>query len=208
VWPPPFLGPRRHTITSRPDRSPGTYEAQRSPLASEPAPPQCGHAAEEVVWDRRRPDHPAAQDAGGVIVLILAIVLRDLRVVLIGPWVTAVPVAGLIVVAAIGRSELGPVTLMIGSICVGLAIDDALHLLSTYQRRRSLARAIVECWKPCVGSSLAAIVCFALFTISPFEPTRQFGLMMSLATFLGMLTNQILLPALLSARQNRRHVPF
>ena len=44
------------------------------------------------------------------------------------------------------------------------------------------------------GSSLAAASCFALFALSPFGPTAQFGTMMCIATLLAMLTNQLLLP--------------
>lgn len=58
-----------------------------------------------------------------------------------------------------------------------------------------MQRAMIECWRPCVGSSLAAAVCFALFTLSYFGPTAQFGTLMALATAFAMLANQLLLPA-------------
>lgn len=63
---------------------------------------------------------------------------------------------------------------------------------------------MIECWKPCVGSSLAATVCFALFTLSRFGPTAQFGLLMALATLFAMLTNQLLLQAAMSQTFARR----
>ena len=44
-----------------------------------------------------------------------------------------------------------------------------------------------------MGSSLAAVVCFALFTLSRFGPTAQFGLLMALATTFAMLANQFLI---------------
>jgi predicted RND superfamily exporter protein len=59
---------------------------------------------------------------------------------------------------------------------------------------------MIECWKPCVGSSLAAAACFSLFMLSPFQPMRQFGLLITLATCFAMLANQIVLPPLLATQ--------
>jgi predicted RND superfamily exporter protein len=132
-----------------------------------------------------------------LIALIIAIRVRWLRAVLIGTWVALLPVAALILIAVAARWELGPVTMMIGSITVGVAVDDVLHLLITFRRRGSHLKTIIECWKPCVGSSLATGICFALFTLSPFGPTHQLGLMMALATCFGMLANQLVLTAAL-----------
>jgi predicted RND superfamily exporter protein len=141
-------------------------------------------------------------------VLIGALVLtlfRTLRLAVLSAWITLVPVAMLVVLAVLCSWKLDPVSLVIGSITTGLTVDDTLHLLSTYRRRRSMQRAIIECWRPCVGSSLAAAVCFALFTLSRFGPTSQFGMLMALATLFAMLANQLLLPAVISQwRMSRR----
>jgi hypothetical protein len=131
----------------------------------------------------------------GALVLLL---FRRWRLALLAAWITLVPIGMLIVVAVLSLWRLDPITLVIGSITTGVVVDDMLHLLSTYQRRRSMRRAMIECWKPCVGSSLAAAVCFALFTLSRFGPTAQFGLLMALATIFAMLTNQLLLQAVIT----------
>jgi predicted RND superfamily exporter protein len=133
-----------------------------------------------------------------LIALIIAIRIRRFRAVLIGTWVAVLPVAALIVIVVASGWELGPVTMMIGSITIGVAVDDVLHLLTTYRRRRTLAKTMIECWKPCVGSSIATASCFALFTLSPFGPTHQFGQMMAIATCLGMCANQLVLSAAIS----------
>lgn len=128
----------------------------------------------------------------GALVLIL---FRRWRLALLAAWVTLVPIGMMIVVAVLFAWKLDPITLVIGSITTGVVVDDMLHLLSTCRRRGSMRRAMIEGWKPCVGSSLAAAVCFALFTLSRFGPTAQFGLLMGLATLFAMLANQLLLPA-------------
>jgi predicted RND superfamily exporter protein len=139
----------------------------------------------------------------GVTVLLL---FRRWRLALIAAWVCVVPVAILIVIAALFSWKLDPVTLVIGSITTGVTVDDTLHLFTTSRRRRSMPRAMIECWRPCVGSSLAAAVCFALFSLSRFGPTAQFGLMMALATMFAMLANQLLLPAAMLETNPRAHL--
>ncbi|CAN5511722.1 hypothetical protein BH10PLA1_BH10PLA1_22390 [soil metagenome] len=128
----------------------------------------------------------------GLLVLLL---FRRWRLAVLAVWVALLPVCGLIVVAVALSWKLDPVTLVIGSITTGVAVDDLIHLTSTALRRRSMKRAIIECWRPCVGSSLAASMCFGLFIFSRFEPTAQFGLFMAIATFFAMLSNQLLLPS-------------
>ena len=130
-----------------------------------------------------------------LIALVIALLFRRLRTALVGVWICLLPVAGLIIAAVVARWPLGPVTLMIGSITVGVAVDDTLHLLTASRRHRSIRRGFIECWKPCVGSSLAAAACFSLFLLSPFGPTSQFGLLMALSTCFAMLANQLVLPA-------------
>jgi predicted RND superfamily exporter protein len=132
---------------------------------------------------------------------LIAIRFRDFHAAAIGAWMCVLPVAALVITAAAAGWQLGPCTLMIGSITAGVAVDDTLHLLTASARHRSLCRGIIECWKPCVGSSLAAAACFSLFMLSPFQPTRQFGLLMALATCFAMLANQIVLPASLALLQ-------
>jgi predicted RND superfamily exporter protein len=147
--------------------------------------------------------HIAAESLPSMMILIAGLVaalFRRLRTALVAAWVCLLPVSALTIVAIAAGMRLGPVTLMIGSVTAGLAVDDTLHLLSSSRRHRSLRRATIECWKPCIGSSLAAASCFSLFTLSPFGPTQQFGLLMALATVFAMLGNQLVLPASLPPR--------
>jgi hypothetical protein len=141
----------------------------------------------------------------GLVALIIGVRLRRLRPVWVGTWVAILPVATLVLTAVAARWALGPVSMMIGSIAVGVAVDDVLHLLITFRRRRGrVAQTMIECWRPCVGSSLATALAFGLFMLSPFGPMRQFGVLMALATCYAMLANQFLVPALLMPVAGRR----
>jgi hypothetical protein len=130
-----------------------------------------------------------------LICLLVMILFRYLHLALLAAWIVLVPVGMLVIVAVLFKWKLDPVTLVIGSITTGVAVDDLLHVLSTRRRRGSMQRTIIECWRPCVGSSLATAACFALFSLSRFGPTEQFGMLMAIATIFAMLANQLLLPA-------------
>ena len=113
------------------------------------------------------------------------------------------PVAVLLLFVVALEIPLGLPSLVIGGIAVGLAIDDTLHLATTAQRRGSAARAVLECFRPCVGSSITAGACLMLFLMSPLAPIRQFGSLMASAALIGMLVNQFAIPQFI-ARQRRR----
>lgn len=123
---------------------------------------------------------------------------RRMGMLAIGVVAALAPVAAGVLIACTLRVEFSLPSLMIGAITIGIAIDDTLHLASEQRRRRSTRRALVACYRPCVGSSLTAAACVSIFLLSPLGPVRQFGALMSAAILLGALTNQLLVPRLLT----------
>jgi predicted RND superfamily exporter protein len=134
-----------------------------------------------------------------MILIALAVLLihRKISLATSAAWICLIPVCTMIFICVATSWQLGPVSLVIGSITTGVTVDDTLHLMNASRRRGSVRKGIIECFKPCVGSSLAGIVCFSLFMLSDFEPTRQFGLLMALATCCAMIANQLVLPVCL-----------
>jgi predicted RND superfamily exporter protein len=130
-------------------------------------------------------------------------VLARIRAGLLGAGVSAVPTAVLVVVAAVSRLPLGLPALMIAAIEVGVTVDDTLHLAAALSRCRSATRATLECWRPCVGSSLVGASTLAVFALSPFGPTRQFGVLMAAAVLCGALANHLIVLAILAPRDVR-----
>ena len=97
-----------------------------------------------------------------------------------------------------------PVSL-IGSMALGIAIDDSAHLLVRYRRERSRglapAEAVVVCNRR-IGRPIAitsAMLCmgFAVITASQFATLQEFGLLSALTMGVCLLTDLMLLPAVL-----------
>jgi predicted RND superfamily exporter protein len=107
---------------------------------------------------------------------------------------------------AAGR-PLSVATAMIGSVMLGLVVDDTIHFLYRFRVARaggtsvtrSLARAIVHAGRPVVITSLVLSVGFAAGLAGNLETTREFSALAA-ATILGALAaDLVLLPALLFA---------
>jgi predicted RND superfamily exporter protein len=129
--------------------------------------------------------------------VVVGVAHRSVRLGAASIAVNLLPVLLLALPAAVFGWPLDLPSLMIGSILVGVAVDDTLHLLAARAARGSMRRALVECWVPCAGSSLVVAACLAMFAISPFRPTAQFGLLMSAGVVLALLSDMYLLPALI-----------
>jgi predicted RND superfamily exporter protein len=125
------------------------------------------------------------------------LVRRRIASVALGAVAAFLPVAAMVAVVALARIPVGLPSLLIGAICVGLSVDDTLHLVAAASRYRSVRRATVACFRPCVGSSLTNALCASMFVMSPLAPVRQFGLLTAGAVLSGMLANQLLVPHVL-----------
>lgn len=132
------------------------------------------------------------------------VVSRSLRQSLCAAWAAALPVAGLVAAVALMGWTIDLPALMIGAIAVGVSIDDTMHLSSTYGRRRNVRRTLLECWRPSLGSSLVTAACLLLFLISPFGPTRQFGLLLAMAISFGAVANHVVFLAMIGPAARRR----
>lgn len=162
-----------------------------------------GHAA---VWALPAMAAIAAVAAGFAASGSLA---KRLLAAALGATVSILPTAALVLMAAHANIPLGLAAVMIGAITIGVAVDDTLHLLSSIRRherhhpRRAAVYAAVDCWRPCVGSSLVAAATFSLFATSPFNPTRQFGLLMGAAVLLGLFCNHVMVPLFMDPCRGR-----
>jgi uncharacterized protein len=113
--------------------------------------------------------------------------------------------ASLVLVMFLAKISLNSVTVMSGTILLGIVVDDAIHFLSYYRHsieqghsaRASLSNCFQTKLKPMICTSLILSTCFALFCFSPYPPMRDFGLIGALTLVCGLIASCLLLPALL-----------
>jgi predicted RND superfamily exporter protein len=136
---------------------------------------------------------------------ILAVAFRSplAGIVSLVPNVFPLAVIGSLLVAT-GRA-LDPATVIVFNVCLGLAVDDTVHVLSALARHRraglsiatSVRRAIVETGNPVVIGGVVLAVGFAAVTASSVPSLASFGRLACAAVAAATVAELVLLPALL-----------
>jgi predicted RND superfamily exporter protein len=99
-----------------------------------------------------------------------------------------------------------PSTILVFSIAFGISVDDTIHFLAKYRQelkahhwkiRRSVFAALRETGVSMFYTSIVLFFGFSVFMISSFGGTVALGGLVSITLVLAMLSNLLLLPALL-----------
>jgi hypothetical protein len=139
------------------------------------------------------------------IFVLLSIGLRSLRLGLVAMIPNIVPVLIFFGVLGSGIARLSLPTGLIGSIALGIAIDDTMHFLVAYQKMRSRGASsaeaaqhcIAQVGRPIVMTSIMLVIGFLVVLSSGFATLQEFGYLTALTMAICLSTDLILLPALL-----------
>jgi len=139
------------------------------------------------------------------ILLCLIVGLRSFRLLVAAIPPNLLPVLAVFGMMALIGIPLDAGTVMVASIAMGIAVDDTVHVLAAFRRRRKggeLARAIKETLFD-VGPSITvttftAAAGFYCLTLSIFNPLQYFGILAGTALILALITDVIALPAMLA----------
>ena len=154
------------------------------------------------------------RDLGGSLLLEVAVIAGILAIAFRSPLagiVSLIPnLFPLTVIAAIlvatGRS-LDPATVIVFNVCLGLAVDDTVHLLAAVQRHRregvsianSVRRAVAETGNAVVLGGVVLAVGFAVVMLSSVPSLAGFGRLACAAVAAATVAELAFLPALLVA---------
>jgi predicted RND superfamily exporter protein len=116
-----------------------------------------------------------------------------------------VPVVLFFGLLGMGIADLSLPTGLIGSIVLGIAIDDTMHFLFAYLRRREAGlspefaarECISQVGRPIIMTSIMLVVGFLVILASGFATLQEFGYLTAVTMTLCLTTDLILLPALL-----------
>ena len=96
---------------------------------------------------------------------------------------------------------------IIFTIAYGIAVDDTIHFLNSYQWNRKIyqdndeavRRTISYMWRPMLSTSLVLFSGFMIFSFSEFSSISTLGLLVSGSLFIALITDLTLLPILLTS---------
>jgi predicted RND superfamily exporter protein len=139
-----------------------------------------------------------------IFVLVYA-TFRRVRLALIAMIPNLSPVIAYFGMLGLTGVPLSLPTSLIGSVALGIAIDDTIHFLVRYGEERRRGQDSAEAahiagrriGRPIVITSIMLVAGFLVVALSDFATLRQFGILSAATMGVGLLSDLLLLPALL-----------
>ena len=99
-------------------------------------------------------------------------------------------------------------TVLVCSVCLGIAVDDTIHILSSYNQNRqegrdpeeALAQVLTHTGPALLVTTLLLVAAFGVFAFGTFIPNVYFGVMTATVLTSALVTDLTFLPALLLLR--------
>lgn len=153
--------------------------------------------------------------SGSLITLLIFLLFRSWRTGLAALLPNLLPIASIFGLMGWVGINLDAATVMTTTVALGIAVDDTVHFLQ--QMRLELARhgdreqAVRETIRikgpAIIWTSLVISVGFSVLMLSHFTPTRDFGILISVAMITALLGDLLVLPALLLCSKTSLGVP-
>jgi predicted RND superfamily exporter protein len=156
-----------------------------------------------------------------VIAIIMGLLFRNFKMIMISLVPNMIPL--LITAGIMGYFgiPLKPSTALIFSIAFGISVDDSIHFLAKYRQELfankffvpvAISKSIRETGASMIYTSIILFFGFVIFVLSDFGGTVALGRLTSITLLIAMLTNVIVLPALLlqfdSGKRNEKVHPL
>lgn len=141
-----------------------------------------------------------------IIAIIMAILFRNFKMIVISLIPNMIPLMITAGIMGYFGIPLKPSTALIFSIAFGISVDNSIHLLAKYRQELILhnyfvpiavSRSLRETGSSMIYTSIILFFGFVIFTASEFGGTIALGKLTSITLLIAMLTNIVLLPALL-----------
>ncbi|MBW1898106.1 MAG: RND family transporter [Deltaproteobacteria bacterium] len=149
--------------------------------------------------------------AFSIIFCIFLFLLRSLKTALICMAGNLLPILVILGVMGWAGIKLDLATVLIGSIAIGIAVDDTVHFIMRLKRESSGAENLSEPILSTLLSTGKAIVCtslvilcgFIVLCFSDFKPMQNFGLLTGITIIIAIISDLVMLPAMLSMFINK-----
>lgn len=154
--------------------------------------------------------------AAFTVALVILLSLRSLRLTLVSMIPNVLPVLfGGAFLYLLGQPlDIG--TVIVASVCLGVAVDDTIHVLSHYRDhlsqglspRESMIRTLAGSARPLLMTTVILSGTFFAFLTADFTPNLYFGLLTGTILALALLLDLTLTPLLLIGSPRRARLPI
>jgi hypothetical protein len=144
--------------------------------------------------------------AGVVITLLMIFLLADLRLGLWSMIPNFLPILAGLGLMGMLNMPLDAMSILVGSIAIGLAVDDTVHFMHNFRRNQYIHQDIQVAVEKTLTSTgramlLTTIVLsagFFIFTISSMNNLISFGLITGMTIIIALLGDILLAPAMMA----------
>ena len=144
--------------------------------------------------------------AGAVITLLMIIMLADFRLGLWSMIPNFLPILAGLGVMGLLDLPLDAMSILVGSIAIGLAVDDTVHFMHNFRRNQHIHQDIKVAVEKTLTSTGRALLLttivlstgFFIFTFSSMSNLISFGLITGLTIIIALLGDILLAPAMMA----------
>jgi predicted RND superfamily exporter protein len=156
-----------------------------------------------------------ARSFGLSVLLVLGVAVLSFRSLRYGLLAIVPLVSGMMLnflLMALARIPLDMTTIMVSSVAVGMGVDDAIHFILSYRRRRArvagdprraVAVTLVGTGRPIFLTSLSIVAGLAVLALASFRPIVYFGVLVVFTLAATCASTLLVLPALLALLPGR-----
>ncbi|HRH37526.1 MAG TPA: MMPL family transporter [Flavobacteriales bacterium] len=147
-----------------------------------------------------------------LIVLLMALLFNSFRILVVALIPNMIPLVLTAGIMGFFHIPIKPSTMLVFGIALGIAVDNAIHFLARYRLelkltggdlQKSVDLATREVSVGIIYTSVVLLAGFALFAFSHFGGIRALGVLTTITLLVAMLTNLLVLPALLLSLNKR-----
>jgi predicted RND superfamily exporter protein len=144
--------------------------------------------------------------AFSIIAVLMALLFMNGRMILLSIIPNVIPLLCTAGIMGYLGIPLKPSTAIVFSIAFGISVDYSIHFLARYRQELfandffvpvAVSKALRGIGPSMIYTSIVLLAGFIIFTISDFGGTVALGFLTSITLFISMLTNLIVLPAML-----------
>jgi len=141
-----------------------------------------------------------------IIALIMGMLFRNFKMIVISIIPNIIPLLVTAGIMGYFGIPLKPSTALIFSIVFGISVDDSIHFLAKYRQElfankfdvsKAISKSIRETGSSMIYTSIILFFGFIIFVLSEFGGTIALGKLTSITLFFAMITNVVVLPALI-----------
>lgn len=137
--------------------------------------------------------------------VLLSILFKSMRIGIIGLIPNLLPIGIQFGMMAVLDIPLNVATSMAAAVCIGLAVDDTIHLLirfksnsRTFAPKDAAARSLEQMIKPIITTSCSLSLGFLVMHFSLFKPIGDFALLSAIMLTTALLADLFVTPTLLT----------